>query len=134
MAYRVHVISKENSRAMNSAGGKSLILRIADSGKVIGLPATISGRLYELTAEALEPIQDNFRSRDEFQQFLREHEEAAVRAAEILCHIYHATHQEVKYLRFSRVRRREAGPDPAGPSGLHDEQRWHNTCFSYAHA
>lgn len=85
----------------NSADGKSLILRIADAGEVIGLPATISGRPYELTAEALEPIQANFIPRLEFLQFLREHGEAALRTAEMLCHIYHATHQEVKYLGLS---------------------------------
>ena len=85
----------------NSADGKSLILRIADSGEVIGLPATISGRPYELTAEALEPIQANFIPRQEFLQFLREHGEAALKTAEMLCQIYHATHQEVKYLGLS---------------------------------
>src|SRR5579872_3554614 len=85
----------------NSADGKSLILRIADSGEVIGLPGTISGRPYELTAEALEPVQANFIPRQEFLQFLREHGEAALRTAEMLCHIYHATHQEVKYLGLS---------------------------------
>jgi CRP/FNR family cyclic AMP-dependent transcriptional regulator len=82
----------------NSADGKSLILRIADPGEVVGLPATISGRPYELTAEALEPIQANFIPRNEFLQFLREHGEAALKTAEMLCHIYHATHQEIKYL------------------------------------
>ena len=85
----------------NSADGKSLILRIADPGEVIGLPSTISGRPYELTAEALEPIQASFIPRHEFLQFLREHGEAALRTAEMLCHIYHATHQEVKYLGLS---------------------------------
>ncbi len=85
----------------NSVDGKSLILRIADPGEVVGLPATISGRPYELTAEALEPIQANFIPRHEFLQFLREHGEAALRTAEMLCHIYHATHQEVKYLGLS---------------------------------
>jgi CRP/FNR family transcriptional regulator, cyclic AMP receptor protein len=85
----------------NSADGRSLILRIADPGEVVGLPATISGRPYELTAEALEPIQANFIPRHEFLQFLREHGEAALRTAEMLCHIYHATHQEVKYLGLS---------------------------------
>src|SRR5258708_11428793 len=85
----------------NSADGKSLILRIADPGEVVGLPSTISGRPYELTAEALEPIQANFIPQHEFLQFLREHGEAALRTAEMLCHIYHATHQEVKYLGLS---------------------------------
>jgi CRP/FNR family transcriptional regulator len=39
----------------SSAAGKSLILRIADPGEVIGLPGTISGKPYEATAEAQEP-------------------------------------------------------------------------------
>lgn len=82
----------------SSADGKSLILRIADPGEVVGLPGTISGKPYELTAEALEPIQANFIPRNPFLKFLREHGEAALRAAEMLTDIYHATYQEVRYL------------------------------------
>src|ERR1700682_4361318 len=89
----------------NSADGKSLILRIADPGEVVGLPSTISGlpptipgRPNDLTAEALEPVRVNFIPRHEFLPYLREHGEAALRTAEMLCHIYHATHQEIKYL------------------------------------
>jgi CRP/FNR family cyclic AMP-dependent transcriptional regulator len=59
-----------------SAGGKTLILRIAESGEVVGLPSTISGKPYEVTAEALEPIQANFIRREPFLKFLREHGEA----------------------------------------------------------
>lgn len=82
----------------SSADGKSLILRIADPGELIGLPGTISGKPYELTAEALEPIQANFIPRDAFLKFLREHGVAALRVAEMLTDIYHATYQEVRYL------------------------------------
>ncbi len=85
----------------NSADGKSLILRIADPGEIIGLPGTISGKPYELTAETLEPIQANFIPRDAFLKFLREHGEAALRVAEMLTDIYHATYQEVRYLGLS---------------------------------
>jgi CRP/FNR family transcriptional regulator len=84
-----------------SADGKSLILRIADPGEVVGLPGTISGKPYEVTAEALEPIQANFIPRDAFLQFLGEHGEAALRVAEILSNIYHATYKEVRYLGLS---------------------------------
>jgi CRP/FNR family transcriptional regulator, cyclic AMP receptor protein len=85
----------------NSTDGKSLILRIADPGEVIGLPGTISGNPYTLTAETLEPIQANFVPRDAFLKFLREHGDAALRVAEILSDIYHATYQEVRYLGLS---------------------------------
>jgi CRP/FNR family transcriptional regulator, cyclic AMP receptor protein len=84
-----------------STSGKALILRIAESGEVVGLPATISGEPYEATAEALEPIQASFIPREPFLQFLRENGEAALRVAEILSHIYRATYQEVRYLGLS---------------------------------
>ena len=93
-----------NGRVKLSAGsadGKSLILRIANQGEVVGLPGTISGKAYEVTAEALEPIQANFIPRDLFLQFLREHGEVALRVAEILSDIYHATYQEVRCLGLS---------------------------------
>jgi len=58
----------------NSAGGKSIIVRIAEPGEVVGLAGTLSGKAYELTAEALEPLQANFIPREAFLHFLREHE------------------------------------------------------------
>ncbi|HXL23554.1 MAG TPA: Crp/Fnr family transcriptional regulator [Candidatus Dormibacteraeota bacterium] len=85
----------------NSVDGKSLIVRIANPGELVGLPGTLSGKPYEVTAEALEPLQANFIPRDAFLQFLREHGEAAVRVAEILSQIYHATLLEVRYLGLS---------------------------------
>lgn len=85
----------------NSVDGKSIIVRMAEPGELVGLPGTLSGKAYELTAEALEPLQANFIPRDAFLHFLREHGEAAVRVAEVLCKIYHATLLEVRYLGFA---------------------------------
>lgn len=85
----------------NSVDGKSIIVRMVEAGELVGLPGTLSGKAYELTAEALEPLQANFIPRDAFMQFLRQHGEAAVRVAEILSKIYHATLLEVRYLGFS---------------------------------
>jgi CRP/FNR family transcriptional regulator, cyclic AMP receptor protein len=84
-----------------SADGKSIIVRIAEPGEMVGLAGTLSGKPYELTAESLEPLQANFIPREAFLHFLREHGEAAVRVAEILSKIYHATLLEVRYLGFS---------------------------------
>jgi CRP/FNR family transcriptional regulator len=84
-----------------SPGGKSLIMRIANAGEIIGLPGTISAKPYELTAEALEPLQANFIDRESFVRFLREHGDAALRVAQILSDIYHATCREVRYLGLS---------------------------------
>jgi CRP/FNR family transcriptional regulator, cyclic AMP receptor protein len=84
-----------------SADGRSIIVRIAEPGEIVGLAGTLSGKPYELTAEALEPLQANFVPREAFLRFLRGNGEAAVRVAEILSKIYHATLLEVRYLGFS---------------------------------
>jgi CRP/FNR family transcriptional regulator, cyclic AMP receptor protein len=85
----------------SSRGGKSLILRIAQAGEIIGLPGTISGRPYEVTAEALEPIQANFIPRKPFLEFLGAHGVVALRIAEALSEIYYTTYQEVRCLGLS---------------------------------
>jgi len=84
-----------------SSSGKALIFRIAEPGEVIGLPSTLSGKPYELTAEALEPIQANFIRRDDFLSFLRSYGDAALRVAQMLGEIYYATCREVRYLGLS---------------------------------
>jgi CRP/FNR family cyclic AMP-dependent transcriptional regulator len=85
----------------SSPDGKALLLRIAEAGEVIGLPGTLSGQIYVLTAEALEPIEVNVIPREPFIQFLRAHGEAALRVAEIVNDIYHATFRELQYLAHS---------------------------------
>src|SRR5277367_5056563 len=59
-----------------SREGKTLILRIAEPGEVLGLHATVSGKPYELTAETLQPCQLDFIKRDDFQRFLQNHADA----------------------------------------------------------
>jgi CRP/FNR family transcriptional regulator, cyclic AMP receptor protein len=87
--------------SVTSAGGKSLILRIANPGEVIGLPGTISGKPYEARAEALEPMQANFIPRNPFLEFLCANGEVALRVAETLSDIYYATYREVRCLGLS---------------------------------
>lgn len=84
-----------------SADGKSLILRIANSGEVLGLSATISGRPYAFSAELTEPCQSNFIERKQFLNFLRQHGEAAFRVAEQLSENYHTAFEEVRALGLS---------------------------------
>ena len=67
-----------------SRDGKTLILRIANAGEVLGLHATVSGRAYELTAEALQPCQLDFIRRDDFLKFLQVHADACLNAAQHL--------------------------------------------------
>jgi CRP/FNR family transcriptional regulator len=84
-----------------SADGRSLILRIAETGEVLGLPATVTGKPYELTADVIEPTQANFVSRDDFLRFLREHGEAALRVAQQLGETYHSAIAEMRTIGLS---------------------------------
>ena len=62
--------------SISSSEGKTLSLRIAKPGEVLGLMAVLSGTPYEVTAEALRPCQVAFVRRDNFIRFLAQHPEA----------------------------------------------------------
>lgn len=85
----------------SSLDGKTLIVRISDPGEVLGLPATVTGKPYELTADVIEPAQANFVSRTDFLAFLREHGEAALRVAQQLGETYHAAVAEMRSIGLS---------------------------------
>lgn len=89
----------------SSADGKTLIVRISEPGDLLGLPAAISGRPYEVTAEVIEPTQANFISRTDFLNFLRQHAEAAVRAAQEMSETYHAAFAEIRTIGLSHSAR-----------------------------
>lgn len=75
--------------SVNSRDGKTLIIKIAEPGEVLGLHACVSGIPYELTAETIQPCQVNFIKRDDFLKFLQEHGDACLNAAQHLsdnCH------------------------------------------------
>lgn len=84
-----------------STDGKTLILKIAEAGEVLGLSATLSGKPYELTAETIDPCQINFVKREDFMRFLREHSEACLRVAEQLSDKYNAACREIRSLGLS---------------------------------
>lgn len=85
-----------------SEDGNTIIFRIAEPGDVVGLPGTISGKPYELTAEVLEPVHVNFIARDQFLRFLSRYGEVAVAVAGLLSEICHHTYQEVRSLGLGR--------------------------------
>src|SRR5271170_7066946 len=63
--------------SISSSSGKTLILRFAKAGEVLGLMATMSGSPYEVTAETLHPCQVAFIRRDDFIHFVEKHPEAS---------------------------------------------------------
>src|SRR4051812_6284623 len=81
--------------------GKTLILKIAEPGEVLGLSATVSGKPYELTAETIDPCQVNFVKREDFLRFLKEHSDACFKVAEQLSDKYNNACHEVRSLGLS---------------------------------
>jgi CRP/FNR family transcriptional regulator, cyclic AMP receptor protein len=61
--------------SISSSAGKTLILRIAKPGEILGLMAVITNSPYEVTAEAIRPCQIAFIRRDDFVQLLAKHPE-----------------------------------------------------------
>lgn len=84
-----------------SVDGRTLIVRIGESGDVLGMPATVTGKPYELTADVLEPTQANFIHRQDFLSFLRDHGEAALRVAQQLGEIYNSAVSEMRNIGLS---------------------------------
>ncbi len=69
------LLEGEVKLSLGSSGGKTLILRLARAGELLGLMATLSGNPYELTAEAMYPCQVAYVRRDEFLRFLAKYPE-----------------------------------------------------------
>jgi CRP/FNR family transcriptional regulator, cyclic AMP receptor protein len=85
----------------SSIDGRTLIVRLSEPGEVLGLPATVTGTPYELTAEVVEPTQANFVSSEDFLNFLREYGDVAVRVAQLLGQTYHAAVAEMRTIGLS---------------------------------
>ena len=67
-------------------GGKTLILRVVQSGEVLGLSATMSSRPAEYTAETLSPTQFLYVPRKDFLALLERHPEICISVVEVLSH------------------------------------------------
>ena len=84
--------------SITSREGKTMIVKIAKAGEMLGLLAMISGTSYEVTAETLRPSQIVFINREEFLYFIGQHREAHQNMVKQLSAQYHATCELVRTL------------------------------------
>lgn len=84
-----------------SADGKTIILRIAEPGELLGLTAVVSDSPYEASVETLEPTQANFISRTDFLNFLEEHSDVGMKVAQQLTHNCKCAYDEIRSLGLS---------------------------------
>jgi CRP/FNR family transcriptional regulator len=61
--------------------GRTFIMKLANSGVILGLHEAITGRPCELTAEVVDPSQLAFIHRDDFARFLGRHGDACLQVA-----------------------------------------------------
>jgi CRP/FNR family transcriptional regulator len=87
--------------SVNSSDGKTMILKIAEPGEVLGLHACVTGIPYELTAETVQPCQVVFIKREDFQRFLTEHGDACLMAAQHLSSTCHTAYDTIRTIGLS---------------------------------
>jgi len=87
--------------SITSPNGRTMIVKLAEPGEVLGLSASISGKPYEVTAETIDPCQVNFVKREEFLAFLKDDVDACFKVAEQLGEKYHNACKEVRSLGLS---------------------------------
>jgi CRP/FNR family transcriptional regulator, cyclic AMP receptor protein len=85
-----------------SQDGRTLILKIAGPGEVLGLSACVMNKGYEATVETLSPCQVNFIRHDDFLRFIREDSEACMGAANQISRQYNNACRELRWVGLSR--------------------------------
>jgi CRP/FNR family transcriptional regulator, cyclic AMP receptor protein len=78
----------------SSREGRTLILRVASAGDVLGVGAALRGEDYEVTAEAIEPCRVRALRTKVFKQMLQDYGDAGVGAARALAEDYRAAFDE----------------------------------------
>jgi len=93
----VYIVCQGRVKLMTTnSDGKTLIVKIAAPGEVLGLQSVVMDRPYELTAETLQPTQLAFVARDQFLRFLRTHADACLRATQLLSGDCHSAYETIR--------------------------------------
>jgi CRP/FNR family transcriptional regulator, cyclic AMP receptor protein len=84
-----------------SREGRTLILKLAVPGDILGLGAVISESKYEVTAETAQPTEIKSIRREEFLTFLKKHGEASMHVAKALSEEYKSAFFDARRLALS---------------------------------
>jgi CRP/FNR family transcriptional regulator, cyclic AMP receptor protein len=82
--------------SISSSEGKTLIMRVAKAGEILGLMAAMSGGSYEVTAETIHPCQVAFVRREDFQRFVAKYPEASQGVARQMTMQYQAACEQLR--------------------------------------
>ncbi|HBR58744.1 MAG TPA: Crp/Fnr family transcriptional regulator [Blastocatellia bacterium] len=98
----VYVLCKGQVKlSICSPAGKSIILRIAEPGEVLGLNAAVNDTLLDSTAEVLENCHVNFVRKSDFVRLLEQYGSACFNAVKQMSREYNAAHRQIRSLGLS---------------------------------
>jgi CRP/FNR family transcriptional regulator, cyclic AMP receptor protein len=80
---------------ISSSEGKTLILRVAKAGEILGLMAGLSGGAYEVTAQTIQPCQVAFIRREDFRRIVAKYPEVSQGVARQLSMQYQAACEQL---------------------------------------
>ena len=95
------VCSGQIKLSATSRDGRTMILKIALPGDVLGLTATLNDLPYEVTAETLEPCQIRSVRRRDFLDFLAQFGNVSRQAAQVIAREYHEVFLDARRLALS---------------------------------
>jgi CRP/FNR family transcriptional regulator, cyclic AMP receptor protein len=99
----VFVVCKGQAKlSVVSEDGRTLIIKIAGPGEVLGLGACVSGRPYEATVETLGPCEVNFVKTDDFRRLLQSDSDICMHAALQMSLQYNNACRELRWVGLSR--------------------------------
>ena len=80
----------------SSSEGRTLIVRIAGPGEVLGVSAVLLQKAYEMSVETVEPCQVNFIRSEEFMAWIQNDRDAMMSVARQLSGDYYAAQREIR--------------------------------------
>jgi CRP/FNR family cyclic AMP-dependent transcriptional regulator len=95
------ICSGQVKLSCSSPEGRTLILKVAVSGDILGLSSVISGTVNEVTAEALETCLVKTIPKEQFLRFLEKHGQASLHAAKALSEEYRTAYFDARRLALS---------------------------------
>jgi len=105
-AQQIFIVDQGRVRLSVSAeSGKSMTLRIAQSGEILGLSAALAGTPHEMTAELLEDAEVATIQRKDLLCFLHEHRDACLQVVNLLSQDLHMAYDRVRCIGLTRSRR-----------------------------
>ena len=80
----------------SSSEGRTLIVRIAEAGELLGSSSVLLQKTHEISAETIEPCQVNFIRAEEFMSWIQNDRDAMMSVAKQLSVDYYAAQREIR--------------------------------------